>query len=227
MIDRITPFLFPTVDADRTCGGSAASVELENSFLNLLARNLGKAEATQIASFPFPSPIALSPYATGIQGGPRAQESPMTQVIDFILKQEGGTYVSRDGGKESSKFGILQSTARGYGFEGSIKDLTRQDAEGIYEKMWRESGAQRLPRDLAIVHFDTYINSPVAARKMLKACGGDTSSYLDLRAQRYMRLAEKRPERYGKYVKGWMNRVENLRTMVAQYDNAPSAKEST
>ena len=151
----------------------------------------------------------------------------MKEVIRFILKQEGSAYVSRDGGKESSKFGILQSTARGYGFQGNIKDLTRPEAEAIYEKMWRESGAQNLPRELAIVHFDTYINSPAAARKMLKACGGDTESYLNLRVQRYVRLAERRPQRYAKYVKGWMNRVEHLRTMVAQYDNASSTKEST
>jgi lysozyme family protein len=151
----------------------------------------------------------------------------MKEVISFILKQEGSTYVSRDGGRESSKFGILQSTARGYGFEGSIRDLTRQEAEAIYEKMWQESGAQRLPRDLAIVHFDTYINSPVAARKMLEASGGDTQNYLDLRAQRYMRLAEERPHRYAKYMKGWMNRVEHLRTMVTQDDNTSSTKAST
>jgi lysozyme family protein len=227
MIDRITPFPFPIVDADRTCGGSAASQGQGNSFLDLLARNLEKPEALQMASLPSLNPTALSPYATELQNDPMAQESPMRDVIRFVLKQEGSTYVSRDGGKESSKFGILQSTARGYGFQGSIKDLTRPQAEAIYEKMWHESGAQKLPRDLAIVHFDTYINSPVAARKMLKACGGDTENYLNLRAQRYMHLAEKRPERFAKYVKGWMNRVERLRTMVAQYDTASSANGST
>ena len=113
----------------------------------------------------------------------------MKNVIRFVLKQEGSTYVSRDGGKESSKYGVLQSTARGYGFKGSIKDLTQPEAEAIYEKMWKESGAAKLPRDLALVHFDTYINSPAAARRMLKACGGDTENYLDLRAQRYAHLA--------------------------------------
>ena len=88
--------------------------------------------------------------------------------------------------------------------------------------MWKESGAEKLPRDLAIVHFDTYINSPAAARKMLKASGGDTEAYLDLRAQRYMRLAARSPEKYGKYAKGWMNRVERLRSLVAQSDETPS-----
>ncbi len=227
MIDRITPFLFPIVDADRTSGGSAASQGQGNSFLDLLARNMEKPETVQMASIPSLNPTSLSPYAAGLTGGLKVQEGPMKDVIRFILKQEGSTYVSRDGGKESSKFGILQSTARGYGFEGSIKDLTRPEAEAIYAKMWHESGAQKLPRDLAMVHFDTYINSPVAARKMLKACGGDTENYLDLRAQRYARLAERKPERYAKYMKGWMNRVEHLRSMVAQYDNTSSTKAST
>jgi lysozyme family protein len=227
MIDRITPFPFPIVDADRIRGGAAASQGQGNSFLDLLARNLERPEVVQTASPPSPNPTAMSPYATGLQDGPKAQEGPMKDVIHFILRQEGSTYVSRDGGKESSKFGILQSTARGYGFQGNIKDLTRPEAEAIYEKLWQESGAQKLPRDLAIVHFDTYINSPVAARKMLKASGGDTENYLELRAQRYTRLAEKKPERYAKYMKGWMNRVERLRSMVAQYDTTSSTKGST
>jgi lysozyme family protein len=227
MIDRVTPFPFPIVDNDRTSGGAAASQGQGNSFVDLLARTLGKTDAVQISSLPSPNPILLSPYPTGLQSEPVAEEGPMKDVIRFVLKQEGSTYVSRDGGKESSKYGVLQSTARGYGFKGSIKDLTRPEAEAIYEKMWKESGAAKLPRDLALVHFDTYINSPAAARRMLKASGGDTEIYLDLRAQRYAHLAVKKPERFAKYMKGWMNRVERLRTMVAKYDNTLSPKAST
>ncbi len=135
--------------------------------------------------------------------------------------------MARDGGTESSKYGVLQATARGYGYEGNIKNLTRDEAEAIYERMWKESGAQKLPHDLAIVHFDTYINSPAAARRILKASGGDTDTYLNLRAQRYVHLATRRPEKYGKYAKGWMNRVEHLRSLIARNEKAPSANAAT
>jgi lysozyme family protein len=170
----------------------------------------------------------LPPYlANPGQQEPKAEESPMKRVIRFVLKQEGSAYVARDGGKESSKYGVLRATARGYGYDGNIKHLTRDDAEAIYAKMWKESGAEKLPRSLALVHFDTYINSPAAARRMLKASGGDTDTYLDLRAQRYARLASRRPEKFGKYAKGWMNRVERLRTLVAQNDKTPSTNAAT
>jgi lysozyme family protein len=226
MIDRLTPLSFPIIDADRLSGSQTSAQGQETSFLNILVQSLEKPESVRLASLPSPNPAVMIPYAAGFQKVREEQESPMKEAIRFVLKQEGSAYVSRDG-KEASKYGILQSTARGYGFQGSIKDLTETEAEAIYEKMWKESGAQKLPRDLAVVHFDSYINSPVAARKMLKACQGDTGAYLNLRTERYMRLAEKRPQQYGKYVKGWMNRVGRLRTTVAQYDNSSSAKGST
>jgi lysozyme family protein len=227
MVDRVAPFPFPTVSTCENCGGSASSREQTINFLKLLTRSLEKPNTVQTVSSPSLNPIALSPYAPTVETNLAAEESPMKEVIDFVLSQEGSTYVSRDGGRESSKYGVLQSTARGYGFQGSIKNLTRAEATKIYEKMWRESGAEKLPRDLAMVHFDTYINSPAAARKMLKVCEGDTDKYLELRAERYSRLAERRPERFAKYMKGWMNRIEHLRTMVAQSNNTSSIEAST
>lgn len=227
MIDRTMTYPFPIVSAGGSYGGQASSHEQTINFLKMLVRSLEKTDTTETPSFPSPNPIILSPYAPSMESSCPDKGNPMREVIDFVLKQEGSTYVSRDGGRESSKYGVLQSTARAYGFNGSIKNLTRADAEAIYEKMWQESGAQKLPRELALVHFDTYINSPAAARKMLKACEGDTDKYLDLRAQRYSRLAEKRPERFAKYMKGWMNRIDRLKTMVARYDNTPSVKQST
>jgi lysozyme family protein len=227
MVDRITSYPSPIISAGGNYGQSTASQDRTINFLKMLTRQLEDADTPSQASAPSQNPIALSPYAPLLESERPVQTSPMKEVIDFVLKHEGSTYVSRDGGRESSKYGVLQSTARGYGFQGNIRNLTRADAISIYEKMWRESGAGKLPRDLATVHFDTYINSPAAARKMLKACDGDIDKYLDLRAQRYARLAEKRPERFAKYMKGWMNRIDHLRTMVAQYQEAPSVRSST
>ena len=124
-----------------------------------------------------------------------------------------------DGGRENSRYGILQSTAREYGFKGNIKDITRADAEAIYRKLWDKSGAASLPFPLSTVHFDTYVNSPSAADKILTKSQGTADVYLRMREQRYTRLAEIRPEQYGKYLKGWNNRIKNLRTMVADYRN--------
>lgn len=137
-------------------------------------------------------------------------------ALEFVLKHEGDRLVSKDGASgESSRYGILQSTARSMGFKGNIKDITREQAIAIYEKLWDMSGAASLPPTLSIVYFDTYVNSPAMAKKILSRSGGDINTFLNMREQRYVRLAEKRPDIFGRYLKGWKNRVNNLKAMVA------------
>ncbi len=144
-------------------------------------------------------------------------ELKFQECLKFVLKQEGSRHVAEDGGKESSRYGILQSTARAYGYKGNVKNISQSDVEAIYRKMWGQSGARDLPLPLSLVHFDTYVNSPAAAKKFLVKSGGDLDVYLKSREQRYTRLAEVRPETFKKYLKGWKNRIDNLKTAVAQY----------
>jgi lysozyme family protein len=157
----------------------------------------------------------------------KGRESTMKEAFQMVFQHEGSAYVARDGGKESSRFGILQGTAERYGYQGSVKNMSRAQAEIIYEKIWAESGAQNMPRNLALVHFDTYMNSPAAARRILKASNGDVDTYLHMRAERYGRLSRLKPERYARYMKGWMNRINNLRNLVAQYEKPQTEKAST
>jgi hypothetical protein len=44
-----------------------------------------------------------------------------------------------------------------------------------------------------------------------------------MRENRFIRLASARPERYGKYLNGWMNRIESLRSVVTAYSKMPDA----
>ncbi|MCX8027266.1 MAG: hypothetical protein N3A62_05365 [Thermodesulfovibrionales bacterium] len=150
------------------------------------------------------------------------------EMMKVVFKHEGSKVVKDDGGRETSKFGILQSTARQFGYSGDIANLSKDEAIQIYKKLWDKSGAGSLPYPLSLVHFDTYINSPSAARKMLIQSEGDVDKYLNLRETRFKRLAELRPERFSKYLKGWLNRVDNLRTLVKQYkDSQPLAFDTT
>jgi lysozyme family protein len=144
-------------------------------------------------------------------------EAAFTDIVKIVMKHEGAAYVSMDGGKEASKMGILQSTAGEYGYRGDIRNISRAEAEVIYKKIWDKSGAANLPYPLSVVHFDTYVNSPSAARKILKISGGDIDTYLKMREDRFIRLASVRPERYGKYLNGWINRVNSLRSVVKEY----------
>jgi hypothetical protein len=39
-----------------------------------------------------------------------------------------------------------------------------------------------------------------------------------MREQRYVRLVSAKPQVYAKYLKGWKNRINSLRTVVAEHD---------
>jgi lysozyme family protein len=144
--------------------------------------------------------------------------------LAIVLRHEGKAYVKNDAMKGPSRMGILQSTAREYGYYGDIKNITPAQTQAIYKKIWDKSGAAGLPYPLSAIHFDTYVNSPAAARKILKQSGGDVDTYLSLRAERYEKLATVRPARYAKYLKGWMNRISSLRNMASTYAQATSTK---
>jgi lysozyme family protein len=194
-------------DLSRRAGRNVPMQSRGPSFEAVLAKNLHK-----------------SPSVLPLNNETPEADVKFTGALGFVMEKEGSKIVREDGGRETSKYGILQSTARGYGYKGDIKDITKADAEAIYRKLWEKSGAESLPYPLSTVHFDTYINSPSAAEKILVKSQGNTDVYLRLREQRYARLAEIRPEQYGKYLKGWNNRIKNLRTMVAQHNSGTSFK---
>lgn len=187
-------------DLSRRPGRNVALQNNVPSFEALLKQNLHKSPSV------LPMNNEISPA-----------DAKFNDALQFVMEKEGSKIVRDDGGRETSKYGILQSTAREFGYKGNIKDITRTDAEVIYRKLWEKSGAASLPFPLSTVHFDTYVNSPSAAEKILVKSQGNAEVYLRIREQRYARLAETRPEQYGKYLKGWNNRIRTLRTMVAQY----------
>ncbi len=166
----------------------------------------------------------MTPYGTqdtvpsAASGDYTDEEAKFQKCFQFVLGKEGSRLVKEDGGKGSSRYGILQSTARAFGYKGNIRNINKEQVEGIYRKLWERSGAASLPYPLCVVHFDTYVNSPAAANKILKRSQGDIDTYLRMREQRYVRLASAKPQVYAKYLNGWKNRVNSLRVVVAQHE---------
>lgn len=156
----------------------------------------------------FPTPV--------IQKGPD-QDPQFKKILNVVMKHEGKAYVKEDGGRGASRFGILESTAREFGYKGNIKNISQADAEAIYKKIWDRSGASSLSYPLSLIHFDSYVNSPNAAKKFLEKSDGNVDTYLKMREQRYKRLANVRPQMYARYLKGWMNRVNGLKNIVTEY----------
>ena len=161
---------------------SGASADRTSIFLDILMERV--AALSDQAAAKAPRAISPAPPAEDVAcGRPRgvnkpAGETPMKDAFRFVLEHEGSGYVATDAGKESSRYGILQTTAVRYGYEGDVRSMSKIEAEAIYQKMWQDSGARDLPPALALVHFDTYINGPQAARKMLQSSRGDVNAYL-------------------------------------------------
>lgn len=146
-------------------------------------------------------------------------------AMSFVHKWEGGEKYTDDktdpGGE--TKWGISK---RAYP-DVDIKSLTKMEAEKLYERdYWLKIGADKMEKRLAIACFDSAVN-----------CGvGRTRSWLDelakekernpqrneswaarwmiqRRTQYYLDLVKKRPA-LNKYIKGWLNRVNDLSKYV-------------
>ncbi|NTU41575.1 MAG: hypothetical protein HGA78_00675 [Nitrospirales bacterium] len=199
----LTDLLTQTLKTGKSLGSQTLFSKMVTAAAQQLQENSVKQVELSRATHPvvtIPPPSTESGSANNFRG-----------ILEIVLDHEGSGYVKLDGGREASKRGILQSTAREYGYKGDIRNLSRADAEAIYQKIWEKSGAADLPYPLSLIHFDTYVNSPAAARKMLRASGGNTDTYLEMRAERYQRLAELKPQRYARYLNGWMSRVGHLK----------------
>jgi len=196
-----------------------ASIDKQfNNILNQSIEKLQKGDNRNGLVRQLTAPLT-APYAARSFKGSVETTDKFDEALNFVLKHEGKRFVYRDGASgESSMYGILQSTAREYGYKGNIKDINIEDVKAIYRKIWDKSGASSLPPGMSVVHFDTYVNSPAMAKKLLNRSNGDINTYLTMREQRYVSLSEKRPDVFKKYLNGWKNRVENLRTMVANID---------
>ncbi|HOV91042.1 MAG TPA: glycosyl hydrolase 108 family protein [Syntrophorhabdaceae bacterium] len=188
-----------------------------NKFNNLLSQNISKLENKKSQPGPLKK-ITLQNNTNPLTVITinHTEKGDFETALEIVLRHEGDKLVNKDGSSnESSKYGILQSTARAMGFNGNIKDLTMEQARAIYERLWDQSGAANLPAPLSIVYFDTYVNSPAMAKKLLTKSNNDINVFLNMREQRYIKLAEKRPDVFGIYLKGWKNRITNLKAMVA------------
>ena len=96
------------------------------------------------------------------------------EFINRVLKHEGG-YVNnpKDPGGETH-WGITKQTAREYGFKGDMRQLTREQAIGIYKRaFWERYQCEKLPLALSFQFFDAAINHGYgnAARMLQRAVG--------------------------------------------------------
>ena len=133
-------------------------------------------------------------------------------TVNFILDAEGSAYVADDAGAGESKYGITAKFNPGV----DVKNLTREGAAKIYrEKYWSAVDGDNLPPALAAVMADTAVNMGAGkAKELLQQSGGDVNRFLYLRREHYKTLIANDFEKYGRFEKGWNNRVDRLEKFV-------------
>jgi lysozyme family protein len=137
----------------------------------------------------------------------------LTFAIDmtFVFKWEGG-YVNdpNDPGGETN-FGISKRSYPNV----DIKNLTRQAAQEIYQRdYWNRISGDNLDPSLACAALDTAINMGVSrALQFINQSNKDWKQFIQLRKDYYNNLAASKPTMQ-KYLKGWLNRVNDLQKFI-------------
>lgn len=142
----------------------------------------------------------------------------LTFAIDmtFVFKWEGG-YVndSSDPGGETN-FGISKRAYPNV----DIRNLTKQQAQEIYQRdYWNCISGDTLDPALAAAAFDTAVNMGVSRAKQFLSQTNDWKQFIQLRKDYYTNLVKEKPA-LGKYLKGWLNRVNDLQKFIAANQEA-------
>ena len=155
------------------------------------------------------------------------------RCLEFVLKREGGfvndpvdnggmTYkgVCRKYYPNLIMWNIVDSVIAD---NGSIKDINRHladsckvanDISNIYRvEYWDKCNCDSFDYPLALCVFDTAVNMGVARAKAFLKQKSEPNEYLCLRAEYYKLIVEKNPKQE-KFLKGWLNRIEELKKEV-------------
>lgn len=111
------------------------------------------------------------------------------QLIDALIEREGG-YVNHPSDRGGpTRWGVTEAVARAHGYEGAMAELPREEAEGIYRRLYwlrpRFHDVARLAPRVAAELFDTGANmGPGVAttflQRALTALNRNGSDYPDL-----------------------------------------------
>lgn len=153
--------------------------------------------------------------------------SNLPQAFAFIAIWEWGN--RKDGGYTNdpvdpggeTKWGISK---RAYP-DIDIKSLTKEEALLIYEKdYWNKIVKEGMSKQMAIACFDSAVNCGVGrtrswldelakAKEKNHLVNNEARWMIQRRTQYYLDLVKKRPA-LNKYIKGWLNRVNDLSKYV-------------
>lgn len=133
------------------------------------------------------------------------------RALAFVLRWEGGYTNDPDDPGGETNFGISK---RAYPRE-NIKAMTKERAAELYKRdYWIPAGCGSQPYPVALVMFDTAVNcGTVSAKTWARDNDYDPLAIAARRVLYYFRIIKKTPSS-GKFLKGWLNRISDLVTIV-------------
>lgn len=156
-----------------------------------------------------------------------AVEGHKQAVIQKVFDAEGGysNHKNDKGGK--TKYGITEKLARSLGYKGEMADMPKEVAEKYYGDLYdRVKDKHKLGNEGTAIAFDLAVNSGEGRVKdMIKSTGDDPEAMYSWRKDYYNRIVEKNPSQ-NVFLKGWHNRVDNLKSSLAKMKNSETYEQS-
>jgi lysozyme family protein len=172
-----------------------------------------------------------------------------SDAIKLILEHEGGYVNDPDDRGGATNFGIIQTTYDSYRKSKKlspqpVKDIEQSEVQEIYyNNYWLDALCDKLPFNLAIVHFDFAVNAGISQaiktlQRVLKVDADGqfgprsfealgtairnrgvnalVDAYSSERVAFYITITENRPANL-KFLRGWYNRTCKTRDFAKTY----------
>ena len=166
-------------------------------------------------------------------------------ALPFTLQNEGGYVDDPNDAGGATNFGITEATARAWGFDGDMQDLTQDDAAAIYQAdYWDNWSLDDLTSQaVATAVFDLHVNMGGGAAQVIQAAVADCGvpivqdgawgpatraavnrcnpaqlvpAIAQEAAARYQTIAANNPNDAG-FLDGWLNRAAALGDLLNRY----------
>lgn len=164
-------------------------------------------------------------------------------LLEYIYQVEGGYFNHPNDPGGPTKYGIIQSEARKWGYKGDMRDLPKELATEIYlSDYWDKVGLKNVKSfKVALCIFDMQVNGGTAGaliaqrtvnrlgvanlaedRKLgpksfegINACDPDKfiEKYCELQKDFYVSISEAKPK-LKVFLKGWFNRVQAKKVFI-------------
>lgn len=131
--------------------------------------------------------------------------------VNFLLKWEGCYVNDPDDPGGETNYGICKKSYPNL----DIKALQPGQAIQIYkEDYWFPTGCDALAWPMNLVVFDSAVNCGVSKAKEWLRKATTPEDIIKLRQEYYLAIIKKKPTQQ-KFLKGWLNRLGDLKKLVA------------